>query len=190
MKLKTRDMILISMFAALTAIGAFLKIPMQPVPFSLQLLFCLYAGVFLGGRKGLYSQLLYIGIGLIGIPIFTYGGGPTYIFNPTFGYLVGFALCTYVVGKLTERLERITFIKIFLPGVLGILMVYLLGVAHMYMIYNLYLGKAMSLNKAVAVGFTPFLIQDLIKVAIVGFTAVYVVPVLRKTGLVNIISNK
>lgn len=185
MKLKTRDMILISMFAALTAVGAFLKIPMQPVPFTLQFLFCLYAGVFLGGKNGLYSQLLYIGIGLIGIPIFTYGGGFTYIFNPTFGYLVGFALCSYIVGKYTERVEKVNFINIFLPGVLGLAVVYLLGVGHMYMIYNLYLGKAMSISKAIAVGFTPFLLQDLVKVGIVAFTAVYVVPVLRKTGLVN-----
>ncbi len=185
MKIKTRDMILISMFAALTAIGAFLKIPMQPVPFTLQIVFCAYSGLFLGGKNGLYSQLLYIGIGLIGIPIFAYGGGISYIFNPTFGYLIGYALCAYTIGKCTEGLKKVTFTKVLMATLLGLSLVYLVGVSYMYMIYNLYLNKAMSISKAIAAGFTPFLIQDIVKCIIVAITAVYVVPVLRKAGYIK-----
>lgn len=112
MKIKTRDMILISMFAALTAIGAFIKIPTPIVPFTLQYLFCAYSGVLLGAKHGLYSQLLYVGIGLMGIPIFANGGGPTYIFQPTFGYLLGFILCAYVIGKSTEKLKKLLLWKL------------------------------------------------------------------------------
>ena len=75
MKLTIRQMIFVALFAALTAIGGFIRIPLGPVPFTLQFLFSAYAGVLLGARLGLYSQILYVGIGLLGIPIFTRGGG-------------------------------------------------------------------------------------------------------------------
>ena len=102
---KAKDMILVALFAALTAIGAFIKIPIPYVPITLQVLFCAYSGLLLGARRGLYSQLLYLAVGLIGIPIFTNGGGPAYVLQPTFGYLVGFALCSYIIGKVTENVK-------------------------------------------------------------------------------------
>lgn len=185
MKIKTRDMILIPMFAALTAIGAFIKIPIPMVPFTLQYLFCAYSGVFLGAKFGLYSQLLYVIIGLIGIPIFANGGGPTYIFQPTFGYLLGFILCSYVIGRLTEKLKDITFMKILRPVLLGLFWVYVIGVSYLYMIINIYLGKAMTVKSAIAVGFAPYIVSDLILSVIIAYSAVRVIPILRKTTLIE-----
>ena len=69
-KTTVRDSIFIALFAALTAVGAFIKIPTPIVPFTLQFLFCTYAGLLLGARNGLYSQLLYMFIGLIGIDVY------------------------------------------------------------------------------------------------------------------------
>lgn len=83
-RLKTREMILIALFAALTSIGAFIKIPTPIVPLTLQYLFCAYSGILLGSKLGLYSQLLYLVIGLMGFPVFTQGGGLTYIFSANF----------------------------------------------------------------------------------------------------------
>lgn len=185
MRLKTREMILISMFAALTAIGAFIKIPIPVVPFTLQYLFCAYSGVFLGAKYGLYSQLLYVCIGLIGIPIFANGGGVSYIFQPTFGYLLGFIVCAYVIGKLTEKLKDITFTKILKPVLFGLFLVYLIGVSYLYMIVNVYLGKAMSVKAAIAAGFTPYIIPDLILSIIIAYTAVHVIPVIRRAVIVE-----
>lgn len=182
MKIKTRDMILISMFAALTGIGAFIKIPTPIVPFTLQFLFCAYSGIFLGARYGLYSQLLYVGIGLIGIPVFANGGGFTYIFQPTFGYLIGFITCSYVVGKLTENLNKISFTKLFIPVLTGLFSVYLFGVSYLYMIINVYMKKDMSISKAIAVGFVPYITSDLILSILVAITALYVIPAIRKAG--------
>lgn len=181
MKIKTRDMILISMFAALTSIGAFIKIPTPIVPFTLQFLFCAYSGIFLGSRYGMYSQLLYVGIGLIGIPIFANGGGITYIFQPTFGYLIGFIVCSFVIGKLTERLEKVRFIKVFIPVLTGLSVVYLFGVSYLYMIMNIYMKKEITVSKAVAVGFTPYIISDFILSILVAVTALYVIPAIRKS---------
>lgn len=182
MKIKTRDMILISTFAALTAIGAFIKIPTPMVPFTLQFIFCAYAGMFLGSRHGLYSQLLYVGIGLAGIPIFANGGGLTYIFQPTFGYLLGFMGCSYIVGKFTENQKQISF-KSVLPAVIaGLAFVYLVGVSYLYMIVNLYMGKAMSVQAAIAAGFLPYITTDLLQSLLIAATSVYVIPALRRAG--------
>lgn len=185
MKIKTRDMILISMFAALTAIGAFIRIPIPVVPFTLQYLFCAYSGVLLGAKHGLYSQLLYVIIGLMGIPIFANGGGPTYIFQPTFGYLLGFIVCSYVIGKSTEKLKDITFMKIIRPVLLGLFWVYVIGVSYLYIIVNIYLGKSMTVKSAIAVGFAPYIISDLILSAIIAYSAVRVIPVLRRTVFIE-----
>ena len=139
--MKTRQMILIALFAALTGIGAFIKIPTPLVPYTLQYLFCAYAGIFLGSKDGLYSQLLYITIGLVGFPIFASGGGPAYVLQPTFGYLMGFAAGAYVIGLLIKKLKNMSFIKVYSIITIGLMMVYLLGVSYMYLIVNFYLNK-------------------------------------------------
>ncbi len=180
-----RDMILIAMFAALTAVGAFIKIPTPIVPFTLQFLFCAYAGIFLGGRKGFISMILYVGIGLVGIPIFTKGGGPQYIFQPTFGYLIGFILCATIIGYATQNLEKLTFIKTFSAVLAGLAVVYLVGVPYMYMILTTYLGKDITFGNAVAWGFTPFILTDVIISFFVAVTAVRIMPILKRAGYIN-----
>ena len=182
MKLTLREMILISIFAALTAIGAFIKIPTPLVPFTFQFLFCAYSGIFLGARNGLYSQLLYVAIGLIGIPIFASGGGPTYILQPTFGYLLGFITCAYVIGHFSQKLAKITFVKILSVTLLGLCFVYLFGVAYLYLIINFYLQKQMAISTAITVGFVPYITADLILSILIALTAVRIVPILKRNG--------
>lgn len=190
MNFKTRDMILVALFAALTAIGAYLKIPIQPVPISLQNLFCMYAGVLLGSRLGLTSQIIYVLMGLIGLPVFANGAsGFGYIFQPTFGYLIGFILCGYITGKISERIKEIKGIKGFLylliATVSGLIVVYLVGVPYLYMIFNIYKGKAIAFGTALKWGLYPFVAQDLVKCFIVALTGVKVLPALRRAGYVS-----
>lgn len=182
MNLTLREMILISIFAALTAVGAFIKIPTPLVPFTLQFLFCAYSGVFLGGRKGLYSQLLYVGIGLIGIPVFANGGGPAYVLQPTFGYLLGFMVCSYTIGRLVQNFTNITFKKIFSTVLLGLFFVYVCGVGYLYFIVNVYLHKQITLQTAIAAGFLPYITSDLILSVLISLTAVRIIPTLKKSG--------
>ena len=112
---KTRDLILISIFAALVAVGAFIRIPLpfSPVPVTLQFIFSAYAGLFLGPRKGAYALLVYIGLGLIGLPVFTQGGGIGYIFMPTFGFLIGFTLSTVWIGYCRTKMKEYKFLPLF-----------------------------------------------------------------------------
>nr|WP_018247238.1 biotin transporter BioY [Orenia marismortui] len=152
-KIKTKDLVLAALFAALTAVGAFIKIPIPYVPFTLQVLFVFFAGSLLGSKLALISQLVYLGIGLIGIPIFTQGGGPGYILQPTFGYLLGFASAAYIIGKIIENLKKQNFINFFLANLAGLAIVYLFGVIYLYLNLNFITGTTISLAKAIKIGF-------------------------------------
>ncbi len=182
MNLKTRDLTLIAMFAALTAIGAFIRIPLPIVPFTLQYFFCALGAILLGSKKGSLAQILYVGIGLIGIPVFTKGGGPQYILQPTFGYLIGFILGAFIIGKITENIKELNIKKIFIACILGLAVVYLFGVIHMFIIYNFYLGQAMSVWTAISVGAISCLPSDLLLSFIISLVGAKVVPMLRKLG--------
>ncbi|HZJ58004.1 MAG TPA: biotin transporter BioY [Clostridia bacterium] len=182
-KTGTKGLILISIFASLTAIGAFIKIPIPYVPITLQLLFCAYSGILLGARWGLYSQLLYLAIGLIGIPIFTNGGGPSYILQPTFGYLVGFALCSYIIGRFTENLRELTFHRVLGAVLAGMVGLYLCGLTHLYIIMNFYMQKPSSIQAVIGAGLIPFIFTDLLSAIIASLSSVHILPILRRTGL-------
>lgn len=184
-RLKTRDMILISLFAALTAIGAFIKIQIGMVPFTFQFFFCAFSGVLLGSRKSFISQILYVGIGLIGIPVFANGGGFTYIFQPTFGYLLGFIGCGFTVGFLTERIKTMTFPKMMASILAGLAVVYLIGVPYLYIIVKLYMGKsAYTMMAAIVSGFLPYIIPDLILSVIIAISSTYILPKLKSARLI------
>ena len=128
-----RSINLMALFAALTAIGAFIRIPLPYVPITLQTIFVLLAGVLLGKRRAALSQLIYLVIGLSGVPIFTEGGGPGYIFKPSFGYLLAFVVAAYFTGVLTEN-RPINYRNIFLASTTGVLITYIIGVPYLYLI--------------------------------------------------------
>ena len=172
MKMKTRDLTLIPIFAALTAIGAFIKIPIPIVPFTLQYFFCALGAILLGAKRGALAQIIYVLVGLLGIPVFTQGGGPSYVFQPTFGYLIGFIFGAYIIGKITENLKTINIKNLFLAGILGLLV--------MYVIYNFYLGDAMSLLSAVSIGAIACLPSDLLLTFIISLVGSKVCPRLKR----------
>ena len=88
-----KNMALCGVFTALIAIGAFIRIPVPVVPFTLQYLFTMLAGLLLGAKLGAAAVALYVGMGLIGFPIFTQGGGFGYVFNPLSRGLYCGSLC-------------------------------------------------------------------------------------------------
>lgn len=183
--MKTKNLILVSIFAALTAIGAFIRIPIPYVPFTLQYLFCTLAGMVLGSRLGALSQIVYVFIGLIGIPVFTEGGGPSYIFKPTFGYLIGFIVAAYVIGKITENIKTLTMQKAFFISIIGLIIVYTLGVVYLYEIYNLYLGQVKSIAWAIKYGALLCLGGDIIVCFAGSLLAIRIVPYFRKKSILK-----
>ena len=107
MKINTRDLILVSLFTALMVVGAFIKIPFPLLPITLQPFFCAFAGLILGSRLGALSQIIYVVMGLVGLPVFTQGGGLIYVFVPSFGFLLGFILGAYVIGRISENFKKL-----------------------------------------------------------------------------------
>jgi biotin transport system substrate-specific component len=180
--MKTKDLVLIALFTALTIVGGFLNIPTPTVSFSLQFIFCAYAGVLLCAKKALLSQLLYIAIGLAGLPVFTKGGGIGYVFQPSFGFILGFALCAYVIGLIVEKSPKPGILLLSAAVTAGLFAMYLLGVPYLYFMVN-YLaapGSEISFASAIALGFTPFIFFDMLKVILVVATSLKILPVLRR----------
>ena len=133
---KTKNLINCSLFTALIAIGAFIKIPVPVVPFTLQFLFTTLASLLLGSRKGTISVVAYMLLGLAGLPIFSEGGGIWYIFKPSFGYIIGFCLGTFVTGLISERMKEKTVPRYLLANFIGLLIVYAAGIVYYYVICN------------------------------------------------------
>lgn len=136
---KTKDMVLCSLFVALIAAGAFLKIPVPVVPFTLQYLFTMLAGLLLGGRKGCFSVCVYLLLGLAGLPIFAQGGGIGYIFQPSFGYIIGFAGGAFVTGTIANQVPRPGYGRLLAADFMGLAIVYLCGMVYYYAISRFYL---------------------------------------------------
>ena len=185
-KLTTRDLVLIALFAAMTAVGAFMNIPTPTVPFSMQFFFCAYAGALLGAKRGALSQLLYVAVGLSGIPVFARGGGIGYVLQPSFGFLLGFIVCAYGIGWVLERFDS-TRMSVMLAAIFsGMLLMYAVGVPYLYFIVNAMAapGSEISFRTALAWGFTPFILLDSIKAIIAAVTSRAMLPILRRQGLV------
>jgi len=186
MKLSTKDMVLVSLFAALIAIGTFIRIPMQPVAFTLQTVFVMYSGLILGGRRAFASVSVYVLAGLIGAPIFANGaGGIGYILSPSFGYLLGFMIAAYAIGKLSEKIKKLTIVKTALILFLGTILIYLLGLPYLYIIMTRVIGKDIGLAGILAAGLSPFILPDFIKLFVVATTASKVMPLLRRSGILE-----
>lgn len=145
-KRHTRDLILTALFTALIIIGSFIRVPVPVLPFTLQVLFTNLAALLLGSTYGALAVLAYVVLGLIGIPIFANGGGIGYIFYPTFGYLIGFIVGTYVAGKIVENRKQ-NRTKIFLiASFVNLTIVYTFGMVYYFFISNFYLNNPIGVG--------------------------------------------
>lgn len=167
LRLSAREMSLVALFAALSGIGGFIRLPIPYLPLTLQTLMVMFSGLLLGGRLGALSQLIYLLVGLLGIPIFAQGGGPGYVLQPTFGYLVGFVLGAYVIGRLTEGREHVHRGMLFVVILMGIVAIYIPGVTVLYLNLRFIQQKAVTLSTAIKVGALVPLPGDLVKLGVV-----------------------
>ena len=161
--MKTRSLILTALFAALTAVGAFLKIPFPLSAITLQFFFTAMAGTLLGKKYGALSQAVYVLLGLVGVPIFALGGGFSYIFQPTFGFLLGLIPSAWVIGSLAKR--PLTFWRSVVAMLAGLAVLYAIGVPYMALIANAYLGKGLTFWQVLKNGMLIYLPGDMLKIA-------------------------
>ncbi|MDO4479165.1 MAG: biotin transporter BioY [Lachnospiraceae bacterium] len=159
MNAKTKVLTQIALITAVICILGPLTLPIGPVPISLAPL-AIFLGVYiLGCVKGTVAVLLYLLIGLIGVPVFSnFSGGAGKLFGPTGGYLIGYIFTALVAGFIVERFYRNVILQ-----ALGMI----LGLAILYLVGTVWLANqaGMTLSAAAAAGVWPFVILDLLKIA-------------------------
>ena len=173
--MNTRTLTRTALFAALTAAGAFIRIPLGYSSNTLQFFFTAMAGCLLGPVWGPVSQAVYVALGLIGLPIFTQGGGLTYLLQPTCGFLIGLIPAAWVIGLLTVHRPPHP-IRTALACLAGLAVLYAVGLPYMAVILNQYMGKAMGFSAILWAGMLPFLPGDMLKIAVTAALA----PLLQK----------
>ncbi len=162
-----------SLFVSLITVGAFIFIPIGPVPIVLQNMFILLAGVILGPVWGLACVAIYLFIGFAGLPVFSGGtSGIGKLFGPTGGFLIGYLPCVYVTGLIADRFGKKMATDI-IAMIAGSVLIYTAGIPWLMKI------TGMGVYKALAVGCYPFLIPDLIKIIAAAFIAKAIRPVIK-----------
>ncbi len=184
MKLTTKEMTLVSMFTGLTAIGAFISIPLGEVPITLQTLFVILSGLILGPKLGTLSQIIYIILGLVGVPIFAgFSGGLQTVMKPSFGFIIGFIFAAYIVGKIAHSENGASTKNIWIASLVGSIVIYLFGLPYMYYMLNIVMAKGLSFDAIMKMGCLLFLPGDLLKFIVASIVAIKTIPILNKAGL-------
>lgn len=159
------------LFTALIIVGTYIKIPIGPVPIVLANFFVILSGALLGSRWGTASVGLFLFLGLVGLPVFSDGGGVAALVGPTGGYLIGYLVAAFVTGMITEHGKSKPLLDV--AGLAsGAIVIYLFGLPW------LKLSLHLTWLKAVALGVLPFLAGDALKVA----AAVVIVRILQSTA--------
>lgn len=170
-KSSTYQIVLIGIMTAITCILGPLSIPIpfSPVPISFTNLAIYLTAFILGWKRGTLSYLIYLFLGLVGLPIFSnFSGGPSKLFGPTGGYLIGFILMAFISGL---------FIEFFNGNVSMYILGLMLASAANYLLGTAWLSYQLDLTfyQALSVGVFPYLIGDGIKIAI----AIAIGPMIR-----------
>ena len=176
--MKLKPLILCALFAALTIAGSFVKIPIPGTPllFTLQTFFVFLSGLLLDARYAFVSQFVYMAVGLLGLPVFSMGGGFSYVLSPSFGFILGFCACAPLVSLLvrkplyewtnTQKSRKILMLRIAAGALSSIAALYVFGIIYMYLIYHLYLNETVTLGYVIVSSTGIFFILDTAKMAL------------------------
>jgi biotin transport system substrate-specific component len=153
---------LIVCFSLIMFFSSMIKIftPFSPVPFTLQTMALFMAVYFLDFKELGLSQILYIGAGLIGAPVFAAGfAGAFALVGPTAGYLMGFIVAGAVMSALKTKIGKPNFAGMAAVFSIGTVIIYAFGAAHLHFVYG------MTVKNAVIAGVAPFVLTDAVKIA-------------------------
>lgn len=184
MKISIKEMSLVGLFTALTAVGAFISLPLGPVPITLQTLFVLLGGLILGPKLASLSQVLYLLIGLAGIPVFSgFTGGLQTILKPSFGFIISFIIASFVVGKVSSLIEahdsKTTITRCLIASSLGTIITYLIGLPYMYFIMNYVMNMGLSFYEVLKIGCLLFIPGDILKIIVSAIVGTKLLPIVK-----------
>jgi biotin transport system substrate-specific component len=165
----------VALMAAVTAIAAQITVPIEPVPFTFQVLAVILSGLLLGPRYGALAQTIYVLVGAVGVPVFAgFRGGLGIVFGDTGGYLLAYPLAAAVAGLAARSVandqRRRALLAALLCGCAALAVIYALGATWLSVIAGL------SPAAALATGVLPFVVFDLIKVVVAALVAVAAAP--------------
>jgi biotin transport system substrate-specific component len=167
----------VALMAAVTAVAAQIAIPLpfSPVPFTLQVLAVISSGLLLGPRYGALAQAIYVLVGAVGVPVFAeFSGGLGRLLGPTGGYLASYPIAAAVAGLAAPAVAGVSRRRAlafgFLWGCAGLTVIYALGATWLSVVTDL------PPTAAVAQGVLPFIVFDLVKVALATLVAVAAAP--------------
>ena len=172
-------MVLVAVMAAVISVLGPLTVPIGPIPISLCNFGILMTIYILGMKKGTVSVLIYLLIGLVGVPVFSgFSSGPAKLLGPTGGYLIGYVPMALIAGYFIEKYSRK-----FIPGLLGMI----LATAVLYLLGTLWLAKmaGMSFQAALAAGVIPFIGVDLAKMVVCAVVGPLIYRTLKRGSLVD-----
>ncbi|ATW28811.1 biotin transporter BioY [Candidatus Formimonas warabiya] len=158
-----KDMTAIAMFAALTAVLSQIAVPLpfSPVPVTLQTFAVVFTGIVLGSRKGTGALIVYTLMGLFGLPVFSQAkSGLSVLVGPTGGYLFGFIIAAFLIGKIVERSAQVTYFRALVALVIGVTVIYAAGVIQLKFVMNV------TFPEAFAMGAAPYLPLEVVKVLV------------------------
>lgn len=147
--LTVREIVLCGLFIALITTGTFIRIPVGTDVYTLQFMFTLLAGLVLGARLGAIAVGTYVLLGLLGVPVFASGGGPAYLLQPTFGYLLAFILQAWFCGYYARRSSYICYHRLLAANLGGMTIVYMIGISWFYLISNFVIDAPIPLWTAI-----------------------------------------
>ena len=183
--MKRRNLIvtltLSALFCTLICIGSFIRIPMpNMMPMTLQTFFVLLTGLVLPIKASALATVTYMTLGLIGLPIFSGGGGLGYVLMPNFGFIIGFVVATTIISVITEKLKYRKLCQYIVISLLGISVIYIIGIFYFAFITNVYNNNDYSWVWFIQTIFLPFLPKEIICIILSSLSAYKIRPYITK----------
>lgn len=175
-KLVAADVAECALFVALMVAGAFIKIPFPFMPLTFQTVFAVLAGLLLGTKKGIISMSAYAVLGLMGVPVFTGGGGLQYVVMPSFGYILGFIASAGVAGAAFKGNGKLWRVIVF--SMLAFITDYVFGIAYFIAVWQL--SGYDGLWHAVVIYNLVYLPKDAVLCLLAAFLSAAVAPAIKK----------
>lgn len=150
---------------ALMIVGSKISIPLPMVSLTLQTFMVFLIPQIVGRKNGFIIMLTYMVLGLLGLPIFSTGGGLSYVFTPSFGFIIGFILSQVIICSSDNKAFNLCF------RFVALFLIYFVGTIYMYFILNFYLGITSSISYVLMVGVVPFIIKDIISFVLADILA-------------------
>lgn len=180
----TKNIVIAALFTSLIVIGSYTTIDVQPVPFTMQVPVVLLTALLLGPWWGFVSVVVYVALGLMGVPVFSSKGaaGITYVLRPSFGYIIGFIFASIAIGIISKPRKNnkiAPYWRMIIANFVGIFIIYAIGMLYMYLIMDLYMKVTVTAKTIFVSGLLLFLPKELVFIFLTPLLALRLRPHLQ-----------